>query len=100
LAAARLVQARADLKQLADKHNLPVENILTPDYVRRVMWEPPTAEDADLAGAVAARLTELGARPWQVELTRDLLVEAIVSPPSPPVDPLPDADDEDLPDVG
>ena len=95
VAAARLVQARADLKQLANKHNLPVENILTPDYVRRMMWEPPAAESTDLADAVAARLTELGARPWQIDLTRDLLVEAIVSPPSAPVVPLPDADDEE-----
>jgi len=61
-----------------------------------VMWEPPRAEGAALTDAVAARLTALGARPWQVELTRDLLVEAITSPPAPPVVPLPDADDEDL----
>jgi ribonuclease D len=93
VAAARLVRARTDLKRLAERLHLPVENLLTPDYVRRVMWEPPRAEGAALTDAVAARLTALGARPWQVDLTRDLLVEAITSPP---VAPLPDADDEDL----
>ena len=78
VAAARLAKARADLKHRAEELNLPVENLLTPDYLRRLLWEPPAGpEDVDLADKVAERLTELGARPWQVDLTRDLLVTAI-----------------------
>ena len=77
-AAARLAHARSSLKHRAEGLNLPVENLLTPDFVRRLLWEPPAAADAaDLAEAVAQRLAELGARPWQVELSTDLLVEAI-----------------------
>ena len=70
------------MKGLAEQHNLPVENLLTPDYVRRLMWEPPFLEAADgsLEELVAARLGELGARPWQVELTCDVLAQAIRSP--------------------
>ena len=80
VAAARLTHARAALKHRAEELDLPVENLLTPDYVRRLLWEPPgAAGSADLADLVAARLTELGARPWQVDLTRDLLVAAIVA---------------------
>jgi hypothetical protein len=45
-----------------------------------VMWEPPSDDEGDLADAVGRRLTELGARPWQVDLTRDLLVDAIGAP--------------------
>jgi ribonuclease D len=93
VAAARLVAARAGLKEIADEHRLPVENLLTPDYVRRLMWEPPDGSDAELGQAVTARLSEMGARPWQIEMTRDLLVEAIVSPPAAAVVPLPDGDD-------
>jgi ribonuclease D len=79
VAAARLSHARASLKHRAEELNVPVENLLTPDYVRRLLWEPPgTSSSPDLPELVAARLTELGARPWQVELTRDLLVAAIV----------------------
>jgi len=79
VAAARLARARADLKELAESHDLPVENLLTPDYVRRLMWEPPVDGDSDgLPERVEALLTELGARPWQVGLTRDVLVTAIV----------------------
>ncbi len=82
VAAARLSKARTALKALADQHHLPVENLLTPDYVRRVMWEPPTDPDDDLAQRVADRLVELGARPWQIELTRDVLTDAIAHPSS------------------
>ena len=78
VAAARLTKARADLKQRAEELDLPVENLLTPDYLRRLLWEPPAGpEDDDLPAKVAERLAELGARQWQVDLTRDLLVEAI-----------------------
>jgi len=79
VAAARLTSARTALALVAEKHHLPVENLLTPDYVRRLMWEPP-ADDGDLPAAVTTRLVDLGARPWQVELTRDVLVSAIESP--------------------
>lgn len=78
VAAARLTRARAVLKELADRLGLPVENLLTPDYVRRLLWEPPAGPDDEaLAEKVADRLAELGARPWQVDLTRDLLAETI-----------------------
>jgi ribonuclease D len=95
IAAARLTRARADLKELADELGLPVENLLTPDYVRRLLWEPPDPGDSGvpLDEAVAARLRDLGARPWQVELTQHVLTTAIVeASPSDPKDPGPDAD--------
>jgi ribonuclease D len=77
-AAARLTTARAGLAVLSEQHNTPVENILTPDYVRRLMWEPPTAPD--LETAIAETLTSMGARQWQVDLTLALLTEAIRNP--------------------
>ncbi len=81
-AAARLTTARTALGELAERLEMPVENLLTPDYVRRVMWEPPDVEAAALADEVAARLRALGAREWQVELTLAVLVEAITQPSS------------------
>ncbi|MGN6574534.1 MAG: HRDC domain-containing protein [Nocardioides sp.] len=79
VAADRLTHARAALKERAESLNLPVENLLTPDFVRRLLWEPPAERDpAALGESVDARLAELGARPWQRELTRDLLVSAIL----------------------
>ena len=95
VAAARLTRARADLKALAEQHNLPVENLLTPDYVRRLLWEPPpTDSDVPLVEAVAERLRSMGAREWQIELTRDVLATAILeAKPSDPKDPGPEPEE-------
>jgi ribonuclease D len=78
VAADRLKRCRETLSELADKLNLPTENLLTPDYVRRLAWEPPVPESREqLPELVGARLAALGARPWQVELTAGPLAEAI-----------------------
>ncbi|WP_328942039.1 ribonuclease D [Streptomyces sp. NBC_00250] len=76
VAAARLSAARASVSALAEELNLPQENLITPDTVRRVCWEPPAAADAD---GVAAALADHGARPWQVELVTPLLVKALTA---------------------
>jgi ribonuclease D len=73
-AATRLQAARAGLAELAATHSLPVENLLSPDLVRRLMWTPPEPRDA---GTVAETLRAGGAREWQVALTRDLLTDAL-----------------------
>lgn len=80
-AAARLSAARASLATLAEAQNLPVENLLTPDLLRRICWQPPDTLDDD---AVAARLREGRAREWQIALTLPLLVEALHAQPSAP----------------
>ncbi|MGH3519087.1 MAG: HRDC domain-containing protein [Haloechinothrix sp.] len=73
-AAARLAAARAGLTKRAHKHRLPAENLLLPDLVRRLCWQPP----ADLSVAsVAASLREDGARPWQIDLTAETLSKAL-----------------------
>jgi ribonuclease D len=64
-AAARLAAVRRTVAELAQAHTMPGENLLPPDAVRRISWEPP---DPPEAGAVAAALAAYGARPWQVEL--------------------------------
>lgn len=79
VAARRLTIARDAVAALAEQHNLPVENLLTPDYLRRTLWTPPRSRDAaTLAPAVAEQLAGYGARPWQVELVCPLLVDAIL----------------------
>jgi ribonuclease D len=73
-AATRLQTARAGLADLSERHSVPVENILSPDLVRRLMWSPPEPRDA---GAVAEALRAGGAREWQLELTLDVLTDAV-----------------------
>jgi ribonuclease D len=75
-AATRLQAARAALAELSEKHSLPVENIVSPDLVRRIMWSPPEPRDS---AAVAEAFRAGGAREWQIELTVDLLTEAVSS---------------------
>jgi ribonuclease D len=73
-AAARLVAARAALADLSARLSIPVENLLSPDLVRRLAWAPPA--EADPAG-VGAVLAAGGARRWQVELAAPLLADAV-----------------------
>jgi ribonuclease D len=81
-AAERLQTARPLLQEKADELKLPLENLLTPDYLRRVAWRPP----ADVSeAAIAGELRELGARPWQVGLVAPLITSAFLNPqPLPP----------------
>ncbi|MBD0838323.1 ribonuclease D [Streptomyces sp. TRM68416] len=73
-AAARLSAARAGVSALAERLNMPQENLITPDTVRRVCWEPPAVVDAESVGAA---LAGFGARPWQVEQVTPILVAAL-----------------------
>ncbi|MFJ9706629.1 HRDC domain-containing protein [Streptomyces sp. NPDC101234] len=73
-AAARLSAARAAVSALAEQLNMPQENLITPDTVRRLCWEPPQVVDAETVGAA---LEGYGARPWQVEQVTPVLVTAL-----------------------
>jgi ribonuclease D len=74
-AARRLTAARAVVAALADSHHLPAENVLPPDCVRRLAWQPPAELNP---AAVGADLAGYGARPWQVELTAIPLSKALL----------------------
>jgi ribonuclease D len=69
-----LSAARAGISALAEQLGMPQENLITPDTVRRVCWEPPAVVDTE---SVAAALAGHGARPWQVEQVTPVLVEAL-----------------------
>lgn len=70
---ARLRLAKAAVTEVAESLEMPVENLLTPDFLRRVAWHPP-ADDS--AAGIAAALAELGARPWQLEATAQRIAAA------------------------
>jgi ribonuclease D len=74
-AAERLTTLRAAVAAIADEHGLPTENLLAPDSIRRIAWQPP----GDLSPeSIGATLTALGARRWQVELTAKVISRALV----------------------
>ncbi|QLH24674.1 ribonuclease D [Streptomyces sp. Rer75] len=73
-AAARLSAARAAVTALAERLNLPQENLIAPDTVRRLCWEPPAEPTTD---AVADVLAGHGARPWQIDQVATVLTGAL-----------------------
>jgi ribonuclease D len=73
-AAARLAACREAVNQLAEEHSVLAQNLLASDVIRRLCWTPPAPVDET---AVRERLAELGARPWQVELTAQALTAAL-----------------------
>jgi ribonuclease D len=73
-AAARLGAAREAVAAIASRNRLPTENLLSPDAIRRLAWEPPA--DVSAAG-VRDVLEGMHARQWQVDLTADALAEAL-----------------------
>ena len=83
----RLKQARAAVTERADELRIPVENVLTPETLRRLAWAPPAELDA---ASVGGALAELGARPWQIEqlaaLVADAFVEARQAPATGPAE--------------
>lgn len=78
-AAARLSAARAKLSEIAETNNLPTENLLLPDLVRRLCWAPP--EDVGVE-SVTELLRDKGAREWQIGLTVDALSAALRAEPA------------------
>ncbi len=72
---ARLKAARPLVEERAAALNMPTENLLTPDSLRRLAWSPPEPLDA---ASIAGALADLGARPWQIEQTAQMIADAFV----------------------
>lgn len=76
----RLKLARTCVTTLAEQRNIPVENLLTPELLRRVAWAPP---DPFVPEALRAALLEQGARQWQLDETVDAIFAAFVEASQP-----------------
>ncbi len=71
----RLKAARAALAEVSTLLDIPAENLLTPETLRRLAWKAP--DILDLA-SLRDSLTELGAREWQVDATSQVILNAFV----------------------
>lgn len=71
----RLKAARIELQKLSTLYAIPLENLLTPETLRRLAWTPPEEISAETVGA---SLAALGARPWQIQLTAQTIAQAFV----------------------
>ncbi len=79
---APLTHAKANIQAKAHELVIPFENLITPEYVRRICWNAPKS-------GVAAALATLGARPWQIEIVAPILEAALLE-----TEPLASADTE------
>nr|WP_322786056.1 HRDC domain-containing protein [Intrasporangium oryzae] len=73
VAAARLTRARELLGAVSEELAVPVENLLTPDLLRRFLWEGPAAPTTD---EIAEALIGMGARRWQTTVAAPLIAVA------------------------
>ncbi len=70
----RYKAARPAVEAHAERLSMPTENLLTPEFLRRVSWEHPGDDVESIAPALAA----LGARAWQIDETAPLIAAAFV----------------------
>ena len=70
---APLTHARAGVALRAQELNMPAENLITPEFVRRICWDQTQAK----LDVVEEKLKKLGARPWQIEQVAPVLVGAL-----------------------
>jgi ribonuclease D len=81
IAAARLARCRQVVIGTAAAHTLPPENLISPDFIRRLAWSPPEEVSPQ---TVADTLRGFGARDWQVGLISDGVAAALPDPPPAP----------------
>lgn len=79
IAAERLAATRARLTTFAEEHTIPIENVCSPDPLRRVVWTPPNEHSAP---AFTEALAVHGVRPWQQEIVAPMLAAAFEDHPS------------------
>jgi ribonuclease D len=72
----RLKAARPAVEARAEELRMPTENLLTPETLRRVAWAPPAEVTVETIGAA---LAELGARPWQIDQTAQVIADSFVA---------------------
>lgn len=68
---APLTHARFNLQVRASELSIPLENLISPELVRRICWSPPE-------GSVSDALITLGARRWQVAIAAPILEAALL----------------------
>lgn len=71
----RLKAARASIALVSTEVNIPAENILTPEVLRRLAWSPPHPLDVE---GIHTALVGLGARQWQVDALAQVILDAFV----------------------
>jgi len=92
LAYARLTHARFNLQEVASELLMPLENLISPEIVRRISWM--SERQRFTAQTLQTTLAQLGARPWQIDRSLDAILRSL-SESEPRVVPESSPEDED-----
>ena len=95
LAFAHLSHARHQLSVISSEMKIPLENLITPEIVRRIAFDDGRERTIDASNVgeselarVRRQLTDRGARQWQVDLAAPILLYALTqSKPMPTPEP-------------
>ena len=68
---APLTHSRFNLQERAQELSIPLENLISPELVRKICWEPPK-------NSVMESLLAMGARKWQSEIAAPILEAALL----------------------
>jgi ribonuclease D len=71
----RLKASRAAVTDISTALSIPIENLLTPELLRRICWAPPMEVSVE---SIRETLAEMGARPWQLDATAEAIYKAFV----------------------
>ena len=83
----RLKASKAAVTAVSELLDIPLENLLTPETLRRLAWAPPQPLDLE---AVKDALRDLGARRWQIDATAQVILHAFVDAGQTTPDPVSD----------
>jgi ribonuclease D len=88
---APLSHARFNLQVRAEELSIPLENMISPELVRRICWDAPQS-------SVHEALTAMGARRWQADIASPILEQALTERepleiPEPEGEPQPTSDE-------
>jgi ribonuclease D len=71
---ARLLASKGLMATLSEEQSIPMENILSPDVLRQLCFEPPQPLDSE---SISLALRSRRVRQWQIELVVSGLVETL-----------------------
>ena len=74
---ARLTHARGKIAELSTEIEVPAENLITPELVRKLCWELPPIDQSKYEEYVAGQLKSYGARDWQIDQVAPLIASAL-----------------------
>jgi ribonuclease D len=74
-----VLASKAALISLSEELQIPQENILNPEVLRSICFEPPVEISHE---SVAENLAAKGARTWQIDVVVDQLVTTLQANPA------------------